>query len=130
MDVSSGPIFLSKKEKEREREKNMRETSRVGEACLFCLSILSLEGFSSRRSPNHPEHPYSERSGALFSSLCSISHTYTLHRIPQPSCVQSHLKKSHFLKKTKKFMCLCNKNILLVYSLPPAFQDPVLHALV
>lgn len=63
-------------------------------------------------------------SGILLSSCCSISNTYTPHRIPQPSCVQFHLKKSHFLKKTKKHTCLSNKNTSLALSFPPHSQIP------
>lgn len=36
----------------------------------------------------------------------SISNTCMLCRIPQPSWAQFHLKKPHFHKKTKIFMCL------------------------
>lgn len=94
------------------------------DTCLPCPSILSLQGSRGRHSPNYPADARSERSGILSSSCCSVSNTVTLHRIPQPSCVQFHLKKSHFLKKTKTFMCLRNKNTLLVHSFPPCSQSP------
>lgn len=99
------------------------EESRARATCLSCYSVLSLQVSSERHSPNYPKDPCSEVSGIL-SSCCSISDICTQHRIPQPSCVQFHLKKSQFLKKTKKFMCLSNKNTWLAPSFPPHFQIP------
>lgn len=68
---------------------------------LSRVSLLSLEGSSRRHSHKHLEDLYSEISGMLLSLLCSISNSYTWHRIPPHSCVQFHVKKSGFSQENQ-----------------------------